>query len=325
MYFFFFKQKTAYEMLRSLVGSEMCIRDRLWAGVVALVGYLAFQCALDPSSAVLPDRLEPILGVSQCNYEMLRAWSRWAHEKSVRYTLGAGTLLGAMRTSPPGLLQWEHDVDVYMPARDAAQAVELLRAECGADPSNPWCQDTLHFRGLVDENNMPCCGFGFKLYHRGSEACQLDVLVLAQSSAPFIHGETAWWPPQIVAQLIHAMASLVWQQTFWVIPEDVDHKLLMHNSSRWCQQSEWSWCGGPAVSYFQGEYFLEHELFPVRFVDFYNLKLPIPHDPWASLNRTYGTRCGYIARLSEHGSIEFDMRLPENAHLREPANVSLLP
>src|SRR5674536_383543 len=28
--FFFFKQKTAYEMLRSLVGSEMCIRDSPW-------------------------------------------------------------------------------------------------------------------------------------------------------------------------------------------------------------------------------------------------------------------------------------------------------
>ena len=28
MFLFFFKQKTAYEMLRSLVGSEMCIRDR---------------------------------------------------------------------------------------------------------------------------------------------------------------------------------------------------------------------------------------------------------------------------------------------------------
>ena len=27
-FIFFFKQKTAYEMLRSLVGSEMCIRDR---------------------------------------------------------------------------------------------------------------------------------------------------------------------------------------------------------------------------------------------------------------------------------------------------------
>eukprot|EP00658_Telonema_sp_P-2_P001439 TRINITY_DN10538_c0_g1_i1.p1 TRINITY_DN10538_c0_g1~~TRINITY_DN10538_c0_g1_i1.p1 ORF type:complete len:505 (-),score=91.08 TRINITY_DN10538_c0_g1_i1:152-1666(-) len=31
MFFFFFKQKTAYEMLRSLVGSEMCIRDRYTA------------------------------------------------------------------------------------------------------------------------------------------------------------------------------------------------------------------------------------------------------------------------------------------------------
>ena len=27
-FIFFFKKKTAYEMLRSLVGSEMCIRDR---------------------------------------------------------------------------------------------------------------------------------------------------------------------------------------------------------------------------------------------------------------------------------------------------------
>eukprot|EP00658_Telonema_sp_P-2_P074376 TRINITY_DN63589_c0_g1_i1.p1 TRINITY_DN63589_c0_g1~~TRINITY_DN63589_c0_g1_i1.p1 ORF type:complete len:146 (+),score=21.19 TRINITY_DN63589_c0_g1_i1:44-481(+) len=32
LFFFFFKQKTAYEMLRSLVGSEMCIRDRHLSG-----------------------------------------------------------------------------------------------------------------------------------------------------------------------------------------------------------------------------------------------------------------------------------------------------
>ncbi|CZR99711.1 hypothetical protein CDFC105_64560 [Clostridioides difficile] len=28
VFFFFFKQKTAYEIMPSLVGSEMCIRDR---------------------------------------------------------------------------------------------------------------------------------------------------------------------------------------------------------------------------------------------------------------------------------------------------------
>eukprot|EP00658_Telonema_sp_P-2_P028480 TRINITY_DN21815_c0_g1_i2.p1 TRINITY_DN21815_c0_g1~~TRINITY_DN21815_c0_g1_i2.p1 ORF type:complete len:159 (+),score=36.95 TRINITY_DN21815_c0_g1_i2:66-542(+) len=37
IFFFFFKQKTAYEMLRSLVGSEMCIRDRLQNGTQVLV------------------------------------------------------------------------------------------------------------------------------------------------------------------------------------------------------------------------------------------------------------------------------------------------
>ena len=36
VFFFFFKQKTAYEMLRSLVGSEMCIRDSAVAGGVAI-------------------------------------------------------------------------------------------------------------------------------------------------------------------------------------------------------------------------------------------------------------------------------------------------
>ena len=47
---FFFKQKTAYEMLRSLVGSEMCIRDRsrmmraleqsMYIGLAAAVWFL---------------------------------------------------------------------------------------------------------------------------------------------------------------------------------------------------------------------------------------------------------------------------------------------
>ena len=67
--FFFFKQKTAYEMLRSLVGSEMCIRDRLgmlrpdsgtvrmlggdpWRDAVALHGRLAYvPCLLYTSDA----------------------------------------------------------------------------------------------------------------------------------------------------------------------------------------------------------------------------------------------------------------------------------
>eukprot|EP00658_Telonema_sp_P-2_P004290 TRINITY_DN11609_c0_g1_i1.p1 TRINITY_DN11609_c0_g1~~TRINITY_DN11609_c0_g1_i1.p1 ORF type:complete len:216 (+),score=47.82 TRINITY_DN11609_c0_g1_i1:48-695(+) len=41
-FFFFFKQKTAYEMLRSLVGSEMCIRDRVEGNPLAAIGKFKF-------------------------------------------------------------------------------------------------------------------------------------------------------------------------------------------------------------------------------------------------------------------------------------------
>ena len=44
--FFFFKQKTAYEMLRSLVGSEMCIRDRPSGDQRALSAVLGVQICL---------------------------------------------------------------------------------------------------------------------------------------------------------------------------------------------------------------------------------------------------------------------------------------
>eukprot|EP00831_Metopus_contortus_P025834 TRINITY_DN22154_c0_g1_i3.p1 TRINITY_DN22154_c0_g1~~TRINITY_DN22154_c0_g1_i3.p1 ORF type:complete len:107 (+),score=44.30 TRINITY_DN22154_c0_g1_i3:37-357(+) len=40
--FFFFKQKTAYEMQRGLVGSEMCIRDRYQRRVHGDMGKVLF-------------------------------------------------------------------------------------------------------------------------------------------------------------------------------------------------------------------------------------------------------------------------------------------
>ena len=46
MCFFFFKQKTAYEIMPSLVGSEMCIRDRVRAiktGTTRHLGHSIFQ------------------------------------------------------------------------------------------------------------------------------------------------------------------------------------------------------------------------------------------------------------------------------------------
>eukprot|EP00966_Prymnesium_polylepis_P212987 4932628-Prymnesium_polylepis.1 len=40
-----------------------------------------------------------------------------------------------MRNSPPGLLQWEHDVDVYVPASDAARLRLALHHDCAREPN----------------------------------------------------------------------------------------------------------------------------------------------------------------------------------------------
>src|SRR5674476_1597897 len=45
--FFFFKQKTAYEISACLVGSEMCIRDRNWTQVRQIAGYHRYDTAAE--------------------------------------------------------------------------------------------------------------------------------------------------------------------------------------------------------------------------------------------------------------------------------------
>jgi len=214
-----------------------------------------------------------------------------------------------------------------MPAADANELLASLRCECGRKWRNRWCV-TLEFRGLVDHAGAACCGFGFKLFHRASDACELDVLVLAAARSPFIHGETPYWPlgASWVAAPAYSLATW-WHggRKFHVIPEDVLGKRVMHSGAPWCNQTggEWVWCGAP-LSYFEHEYFIEGELFPTRTIRMYDLEVHVPRQPWAVLTRAYGERSHYIARLDEHGGIEADLRRPEHASLLQPARVRTL-
>ena len=305
-------------------------------------------------------RLEPVAGASQCSYELLDAFAHYADAQGVRYTLAAGTLLGAMRNRPPGLLQWEHDVDVYVPARDASHLIRRLAQDCGvvggenmpakARPLQTlrgllgWRRSrcgVLEYRGLVDASGQACCGFGFKLFHRKSGASELDVLVLAAAQAPFMHGETWAWPPwgALLAGPYHWLqarwhrisAQPLHDGVFYVIPEDVRRKVLMADDRRWCRGErghidgsgppEWAWCGGPPLSYFHAEYFAPGELFPATKRAFHDLRLSVPRDAWALLRRAYGRDSSHIARLNEHGDAVADLRMPEHAALRKPAKV----
>ena len=60
--FFFFKQKTAYEIMPSLVGSEMCIRDRY-----SLLS-ISPQSAFLECDNLFPDRMETDISAKSLHY-----------------------------------------------------------------------------------------------------------------------------------------------------------------------------------------------------------------------------------------------------------------
>ena len=284
---------------------------------------------------------EPTASAAQCNYEMLMSFAGFAG--SHRWTLGAGTLLGAMRTEPPGLLQWEHDVDIYMPARDAEKLIVELDRHCTVGRRSPTC-GAIEFWGFVDDQFAPCCGFGFKLYHATRDpACELDVLVLGLATyAPWTHAAHAGpglgekkntWPPKPleIARLkdrIVATDTRVYPPSFFVIPEDIAFGTIMGDPGRWDRRGggsdDWAW-NESSVSFFQDEWFAVEEFEPFKTLRLYDdFDANIPNDAWASLKRTYGNDADRVARLDEHGGVRLDLRLPENAHLKAPAPIALV-
>ena len=73
VFFFFFKQKTAYEMLRSLVGSEMCIRDRSGSVEVDGVGVEAALRAVRAGASITAALREQCGVVGGRRYQALAA------------------------------------------------------------------------------------------------------------------------------------------------------------------------------------------------------------------------------------------------------------
>mgnify|MGYP006949189021 FL=1 len=155
------------------------------------------------------------------------------------------------------------------------------------------------------------------------------MLVLAPSHSRWLYGDTWLWPPGaawVAPAVAWAASRFGSDAAYFVIPEDVSNKTLMAQRSRWCVRGagEWEWCGGPPVSFFSDEYFAAGELFPLGTVRIYDFEASVAREPWGLLNRTYGRRCGYVARLDEHGGIAAALRAEANRHLSEAAPVSLV-
>ena len=146
-------------------------------------------------------------------------------------------------------------------------------------------------------------------------------MLAASSYAPWTHGKrfgwTSWPPfPRVVAAFSQEAGPL----DYLVIPEDIDRGNLMRGD-RFDLKGRFR---GPEVAFFQDEYFGPGEFLPRDALAMYDLDVFIPHDAWASLNRTYGPSCSYTARVDEHGGVYVDLRRPEHAHLKRPADIAIV-
>eukprot|EP00658_Telonema_sp_P-2_P059282 TRINITY_DN4809_c0_g1_i4.p1 TRINITY_DN4809_c0_g1~~TRINITY_DN4809_c0_g1_i4.p1 ORF type:complete len:634 (-),score=259.99 TRINITY_DN4809_c0_g1_i4:238-2139(-) len=81
-FFFFFKQKTAYEMLRSLVGSEMCIRDRYEMAKMALHKYTDLKKKAEDESTRAHEKMAAYLKYKEL---MLKSADEGDDAKAAQY------------------------------------------------------------------------------------------------------------------------------------------------------------------------------------------------------------------------------------------------
>ena len=237
-------------------------RRRFVVGAVLAALAYAMHRHVRTRAVVAAEDLEPTAGAAQCNYELLKSLTRVA--AGLDWTLGAGTLLGALRSEPAGLLPWEHDVDARIPARDARGARGAV-TKMRAGPSGRRRLRRAAVAGLRRRARRRV----LRLWVQGLPR-DVDGVRARRPGAgggvlrPWTHGKrfgwTSWPPlPRLVAKFAHAAGPL----DYLVIPEDVDRGNLLQGD-RWDAAGRFR---GPEVAFFQDEYFGPGEFAPREAAD----------------------------------------------------------
>lgn len=83
--------------------------------------------------------------VKAAELRLLRIFDCYCRENNLRYSLGSGTLLGAVRHK--GFIPWDDDIDVVMPVEDYRKFLAGFVSRAGAEQSHVGLASQLNLKG----------------------------------------------------------------------------------------------------------------------------------------------------------------------------------
>lgn len=93
----------------------------------------------------MPTEYLSIQEVKDAELRLLRIFDSYCRENGLRYSMGSGTMLGAVRHK--GFIPWDDDIDVVMPVEDYRRFLAGFPARAGAECSHVGLASQLNLKG----------------------------------------------------------------------------------------------------------------------------------------------------------------------------------
>src|SRR5660397_117696 len=212
LFFFFFKQKTAYEIRLSLVGSEMCIRDRLEAALSDKVRETLVKAPLREwvtTSAEYPLLIQREKALVSAWYEIFpRSEGAKHHKKTGEWT--SGTFATAAKRLP-AIADMGFDVVYLTPIHPIGTTHRkgrnnALRAEPG-DPGSPYAigaEDGGHDAIHPDLGTMRSFKAFVKRAREVDLEVALDIALNASPNHPWLTEHPEWFTTRLDGTIAYA-------------------------------------------------------------------------------------------------------------------------